>query len=49
MKNPDGDHSGLSSSRTKSREGFTLVELMVVVIVLAILAATIIPQFTGVT
>lgn len=42
-------NQGLPSSHTKSREGFTLVELMVVVIVLVILAATIIPQFTGVT
>ena len=29
--------------------GFTLIELLVVVIVLAVLAATIVPQFTGVT
>ena len=33
----------------RSREGFTLIELMVVVIVLAVLAATIIPQFAGTT
>jgi general secretion pathway protein G len=31
------------------RGGFTLVEIMVVVIVIGILAATIIPKFTGVT
>lgn len=33
----------------RSRAGFTLVEIMVVVIVLAILAATIIPQFASTT
>lgn len=34
-------------SRDRRQAGFTLIEIMVVVIVLAILAATIIPQFTG--
>src|SRR5688572_26721185 len=29
------------------REGFTLVEVMIVVVIMAILAATIIPQFSG--
>jgi len=43
------NNQGSPSSRSRHRQGFTLVELMVVVIVLAILAATIIPQFTGVT
>jgi general secretion pathway protein G len=35
--------------RRRSRGAFTLVEIMVVVIILAILAATIIPQFSGTT
>ncbi|MBN2490889.1 MAG: type II secretion system major pseudopilin GspG [Planctomycetes bacterium] len=36
-------------ARRRREAAFTLVELMVVVIVLAILAATILPQFVGVT
>ena len=40
----------MKTSLQKPRsDGFTLVEIMVVVIVLAILAATVIPQFIGTT
>ncbi|MBX3734005.1 MAG: type II secretion system major pseudopilin GspG [Verrucomicrobiae bacterium] len=37
------------SSRKPTTAAFTLIEIMVVVIVLAVLAATIIPQFVGTT
>jgi len=37
------------TARTAKQRGFTLVELLIVVIILAILAAIVIPQFSGAT
>ncbi len=38
-----------SSIRNRSRQAFTLVEVLIVVVIMAVLAATIIPQFTNST
>ena len=37
----------MTAIRNKSRKGFTLVEILIVVIILGILAAIVIPQFTS--
>ena len=37
----------MTAIRNKSRKGFTLVEILIVVIILGILAAIVIPQFTN--
>lgn len=39
----------ISQGSTRSQHGFTLVELLIVVIILAILAAIIVPQFSAAT
>jgi type II secretion system protein G len=40
---------GNSFMKTKQRRGFTLVEVLIVVVIMAVLAATIIPQFSDST
>ena len=39
----------ISLEKTQGQNGFTLVELLIVVIILAILAAIIVPQFSAAT
>lgn len=39
----------ISLRKTRNQDGFTLVELLIVVIILAILAAIIVPQFSAAT
>jgi general secretion pathway protein G len=41
--------TGIMNMKAKGRTGFTLVEVLIVVVIMAVLAATIIPQFTDTT
>lgn len=43
------DREGRTVTRLRKRRGFTLVELLVVAVVLAIFAAVVVPEFAGVT
>jgi len=46
-KNKINNHIILGETRMKNRKGFTLVELMVVVVIVALLAALLIPMLTA--
>jgi general secretion pathway protein G len=41
------NHSGVSTPRRRSRHAFTLIELLLVLVILGILAAIVVPKFSG--
>ena len=46
---PNPDRNARRVSRGSSRDGFTLIELVVVVVLIAIIAAMVVPKLTGTT